>query len=105
MRDNLEFLLDEDLSKIQLCSLHQEMRNTEHLLGALGLQCHQVGTLDELNEVLSEYGPENARKYNRIDVKQNPGQNSDAALTKSNIKVRSMSGEYTLIFFYITKAM
>ncbi|XP_028513987.1 uncharacterized protein LOC110236083 [Exaiptasia diaphana] len=47
LRDDLSFLLDEELSSIQLCSLHQEMRNTEQLLGSLGLFANAVGCLDK----------------------------------------------------------
>lgn len=39
LRDDLTFLLEEDLSSINLCFLHCEMRNCEQLLGSLGLIC------------------------------------------------------------------
>lgn len=61
LRDDLQFLLEEDLSHINLCSLHCEMRNCEQLLGSLGLFVHRVGSLDELNQALSEHGPESCR--------------------------------------------
>ena len=37
IRDDLELLLEEDLSSINLCALHCELRNTEQLLSSLGL--------------------------------------------------------------------
>ncbi|XP_020908995.2 uncharacterized protein LOC110246951 [Exaiptasia diaphana] len=58
IRDDLTCLLDEELSSIQLCSLHTEMRNTEQLLGSVGLLAHQADALDELNAALKNYGPE-----------------------------------------------
>ena len=90
LRDDLTFLLEEELSHIQLCSLHQEMRNTEQLLGSLGLFTHSVGCLDKCNESLANYGPENTRAWDRIRVNLRPGQQTD--VTRSNIKVSSMSG-------------
>ena len=39
LRDHLIFLLEEDLSNINLCSVHCEMRNYEQLLGSLGPFC------------------------------------------------------------------
>lgn len=53
LRDDLNFLLEEELSSINLCSLHCEMRNCEQLLGSLGLFAYRIGSLDKLNEVLS----------------------------------------------------
>ena len=47
LRADVEFLLEEDLKQINLCSLHCEMRNTERLLGSLGLFCHGVTTLED----------------------------------------------------------
>ncbi|XP_031563017.1 uncharacterized protein LOC116298634, partial [Actinia tenebrosa] len=90
VRDDLTFLLEEDLSNINLCSLHCEMRNMEQLLGSLGLFSHRVGTLDQLNNILSQYGPENTRGRTRIQVKEKPGQQT--AVGRHNIKVASFSG-------------
>ena len=59
LRDDLNFLLEEELSSVNLRSLHCEMRNCEQLLGSLGLFAHRVGSLDKLNDALSDYGPEN----------------------------------------------
>lgn len=70
------------------------MRNTEQLLGSLGLFANSVGCLDNCNEALSHYGPENTRGEKRIKVKLHPGQTTD--ITKSNVKVSSMSGAYNL---------
>ena len=90
LRDDLTFLLEEDLSNINLCSLHCEMRNCEQLLGSLGLFAHRVGSLDELNQALSDHGPESCKGFARVTVKQKPGQQTD--VERSNIKVASFSG-------------
>ena len=42
IRDDLEFLLEKDLSSVQLCALHMEMRNTKQLLGSIGLVAHKI---------------------------------------------------------------
>jgi hypothetical protein len=68
------------------------MRNTEQILGSLGLFAHQVGSLKELNACLSNYGPENTQGKDRIQIKVKPGQEL-SAVRKSNIKVASFSGE------------
>ena len=67
------------------------MRNTEQLLGSLGLFAHRLGTLKACNEAIAIYGPENTRHYDRIQVKLRTGQNT--AVTRSNIHVSSMSGK------------
>ena len=90
LRDDLQFLLEEDLSHINLCSLHCEMRNCKQLLGSLGLFAHRVGSLEELNQALSERGPESCRGFSRVTVKQRPGQQT--GIERSNIKVASFSG-------------
>lgn len=88
IRDDLEFLLEEELSSINLCALHCELRNTEQLLKSLGLFCFKVGTLDECNNELSKYGPENFNK--RITVKLKEGQ--ETTVERHNIQVSSFSG-------------
>ena len=90
LRDDLQFLLEEDLSHINLCSLHCEMRNCEQLLGSLGLFAHRVGSLEELNQALFERGPESCRGFSCVTVKQRPGQQT--GIERSNIKVASFSG-------------
>lgn len=87
----MEFLLEEKLSHIQLCALHQEMRNTEQLLGSLGLFSYRIGSLKSCNEAVAMHGPENTRCFERIQVKLRTGQQT--AVTKSNIHVSSMSGK------------
>ena len=99
MRDDLEFLLDEELSHIQLCSLHQEMRNTEQLLGSLGLLSYRIGSLKSCNEAVAMYGPENTRGYDRVQVKLRTGQQT--AVTKGNIHVSSMSGKINIFFLCV----
>lgn len=65
------------------------MRNTEQLLGSLGLFAHKTSSLDDLNKVLTMYGPESF-KETRITVQLNPGQES--SVEKGNIKVATFSG-------------
>ena len=96
IRDDLMFLFDEQLSSISLCALHGEMRNTEQLLGSLGLFAYKCNTLTECNKVLGDYGPEISRGYNRITVKLRQGQQT--AVEKSNISVASFSGELVPYF-------
>ena len=96
LRDDLIFLLEEDLSNINLCSLHCEMRNCEQLLGSLGLFAHRVGSLDALNQALSDHGPESCKGFPRVTVKQKPGQQTD--VERSNIKVASFSGFLVKLF-------
>ncbi|CAH3182021.1 unnamed protein product [Porites lobata] len=88
IRDDLEFLLKEDLSSINLCALHCELRNTEELLSSLGLFLYKVGSLDECNAELANYGPENFSS--RITVKMKEGQ--ETAVEKHSIQVSSFSG-------------
>ncbi|CAH3130944.1 unnamed protein product [Pocillopora meandrina] len=89
IRDDLVFLLDEELCNIQLCALHMEMRNTEQLLASIGLLAYRVDSLAEANAALKNYGPESFHG-NRISVKKKSDQQS--AITKQNIYVSSMSG-------------
>ena len=92
----LEFLLEEDLSSINLCALHCELRNTEQLLSLLGLFLYKVGSLDECNAELANYGPENFGS--KITVKMKEGQET-AAVEKHNIQVSSFSGSFYLSCF------
>ena len=92
IRDDLTFLLEEDLSSVNLCALHCELRNTEQLLRSLGLFAYKVNSLPECNDELSQYGPENFNS--RITVKLKEGQ--ETAVEKHNIKVASFSGKYKL---------
>ena len=83
--------MEEDLSNVNLCALHMEMRNTEQLVGSLGLFAHKCGSLKELNAELSSLGPENFKHdYVKIKEKKNQG----TAINRQNIKVSSMSGEH-----------
>ena len=90
IRDDLVFLLDEELCNIQLCALHMEMRNTEQLLASIGLLAYRVDSLAEANAALKNYGPESFHG-DRISVKKKSDQQS--AITKQNIHVSSMSGK------------
>lgn len=59
-------------------------------MGSLGLFAYRVGTLGNLNEALSVYGPENCRGYARVTVKERKGQQT--AVDRQNIQVASFSG-------------
>ena len=89
IRDDLEFLLGEELSSIQLCALHMEMRNTEQLLGSIGLIAYNIDSLKDANNALRSYGPESF-KGDRLTVQKKAGQQT--AVGKHNIHVSSMSG-------------
>ena len=90
--EDLTFLLDEELTSVTLCALHSEMRNTEQLLGSIGLFAYRRVSLEECNETISHYGPELSRGDDRISVKLRQGQQT--AVSKKNISVASCSGEY-----------
>ena len=89
IRDDLEFLLDEELSNVQLCALHMEMRNTEQLFGSIGLVAYKIDSLKDANNVLRGYGPESF-KGDRLTVQKKAGQQTEVG--KHNIHVSSMSG-------------
>lgn len=72
IRDDLTILLEEDLSSTNLCALHCELRNTEQLLTSLGLFAYKVGSLQECNEELSQYGPENFNSRITVKLKEGP---------------------------------
>jgi len=84
------FLLDEVLSSVCLCALHSEMRNTEQLLGSLGLFAYRCNSLTECNKAIGQCGPEMSRGKERITVKLRKGQQT--AVDKNNISVASFSG-------------
>ena len=66
------------------------MRNTEQILKSVGLLAYEIGSLQECNEELSKYGPENF-KADRITVKVKPGQQT--APGRNNISFASCSGQ------------
>ena len=90
IRDDLVFLLDEELTSIQLCALHMEMRNTEQLLASIGLLAYKVDSLPDANAALKNYGSESFHG-DRISVKKKSDQPS--AISKQNVHVSSMSGK------------
>ena len=92
-RDDLTCILDEELSSMSLCALHCEMRNTEQLLKSIGLLAYEIGSLEDCNQKLSEYGPANF-KADRITVKLRPGQ--QVAPDRNNISFASCSGKCSL---------
>ena len=59
------------------------MRNCEQLLGSVGSFAHRIGSLDELNQALSEHGPESCKGFPRATIKEKPGQQT--AIEKNNI--------------------
>lgn len=100
IRDDLLFLLDEELSSIQLCALHMEMRNTEQLLASVGLLAYKIDSLKEANSALKYYGPESFHG-DRLTVKKKSEQQS--AISRHNIHVSSMSGQFSLDQFWYQK--
>jgi hypothetical protein len=96
IRDDLVFLLDEEITSINICTLHCELRNTEQLLRSVGLLSHRIGALDEYNEELNKYSPESFTGK-RVVVKPKHGQDSSMAPDRNCIKVLSFSGLFTCI--------
>ena len=74
---------------MSLCALHCEMRNSEQLLKSVGLLAYEIGSLQECNAKLSDYGPANF-KGDRITVKLRPGQAT--APGRNNVSFASCSG-------------
>lgn len=74
------------------------MRNCEQLLGSIGLFAHHIGSLDLLNQTLSDHGPESCKGFPRVTIKERRGQ--ETAIDRNNIKVASFSGKLSLIFVY-----
>ena len=87
------FLLDEDLSHIQLCALHMEMRNTEQLLASIGLLAYKIDSLKEANDALKYYGPESFHG-DRISVKKKSEPQS--SISRYNIHISSMAGQSSI---------
>lgn len=90
LRDDLVFLLEEDLSNISICCLHCELRNTEQMLLSLGFLAHEIGSLKECNAILEEYGPESMRGKDRIFVK--PKTNQESRVERRDMQVKSFGG-------------
>ena len=65
-------------------------------MGSLGLFAYRVGSLDKLNEVLPDYGPENCRGFPRITIKERKGQ--QMSIERQNIHVASFSGMFQKLF-------
>ncbi len=77
------------MDTVNLCALHCEIRNTEQILGLLGLVAYKIGSLDSLNEKLTELGPKTMKK-NFIRIKDR--RNVNLEVRKNNVKVASISG-------------
>ena len=60
------------------------------MVGLLGLFAYSIGSLDLLNEALSNYRPENRRGFPRVTIKERKGQQT--AIDTKNIHVASSSG-------------
>ena len=88
----MEFILEEDITEINLCALHAENRNTEQMLVSLAAMAIRCDSLKECNSKLKEFGPSNFKK-DRIKVKLRHGQETE--ITRSNLKIASMSGMLT----------
>ena len=67
------------------------MRNLEQILGSVGLFAFRVGSLDDLNAVLANYGPEAKRDSSIITIQEKPGQQT--SIERKNAKVTSFSGK------------
>ncbi|KAJ7391490.1 hypothetical protein OS493_018537 [Desmophyllum pertusum] len=65
------------------------MRNTEQIMGSVGLMSCRCNALKELNSKLSELGP-GTFKDNYVKIKERKGQ--ETCVDRSNVKVSSMSG-------------
>ena len=63
------FLLDQELTSIQLCALHMEMRNTKQLLASIGFLAYKLDSIPQANTALKNYGPESFHG-DRITVKR-----------------------------------
>ena len=68
------------------------MRNTEQLLGSLGLFPFRCNTLDACNEVIGQYGPEMSKGHDRITVKFRQGQQTVVTKNNIHVSVASFSG-------------
>lgn len=99
LRDDLLFLLEEELCGVNLCAQHCDLRITEQLLVSLGMFAHDCGNLKDCNAVLSDYGPDSLKKRERIVVNTKPGQES--AIERHNIQLVSFSGTEFFICFWI----
>ena len=65
------------------------MRNTEQIIGSVGLMSYHCSALKELNAKLSDLGP-GTFKDNYVKIKEKKKQ--ETRIDRSNIKVSSMSG-------------
>ena len=99
LRDDLLFLLEEELCGVNLCAQHCDLRITEQLLVSLGMFAHDFGSLKDCNALLSYYGPDSLKKRERIVVNTKPGQES--AIERHNIQLVSFSGTEFFICFWI----
>ena len=54
-------------------------------MGSLGLFAYRIGSLDKLNEALSDYGPENCRGFPRITINERKGR--QMSIERQNIHV------------------
>ena len=92
MKDDLLFLLEEELCNVDMCALHCELRNTEQLLSLLGMFAYECDSLKNCHAVLCVYGPDSMKEKHQIVVKAKPGQ--ETGIQRHNIQVVSSSGTY-----------
>ena len=72
------------MTSVNLCALHCDMRNTDQLLGSLGLFAYKIGSLENFNKVLRELGPAAMKKdFKRLRERRN----MDLAVNKNHITV------------------
>ena len=58
-----------------------EMRNTEQLLGSIGLVAYKIDSLKDANSALRSYGPESF-KGDRLTVQKKAGQETENCKTQ-----------------------
>ena len=90
VRDDLTLLLSEDIPAVNLCALHCEIRNTEHIIDSYGLVAQCIGNLVGLNTELSQHDPVTMKCFVRIKARRN----KNLAVHRNDIKVASLSGNF-----------
>jgi len=67
----------------------------------LGLFARRVGSLDKLNQALSDHGPESCEGFPHITVKQKPGQQT--AVERNNKKAFQCISKIACMSFSVLK--
>ncbi|KAK3710762.1 hypothetical protein QZH41_005391 [Actinostola sp. cb2023] len=91
-KDDENFMLGGKGYSVEFCVFCDaiRLRNTEQLLGSLGLFSYRVGSLDLLNTTLASYGPESSQDFKRVTIRERRGKQTEVG--KGDIKVASFSG-------------